>query len=109
MNNQRSSWGNVFQTFLLLFIALVLFVQLAISGYSFYRHETIRKQLTDYTTKVDALSASLMADYNKNVYHNSSVDSAVKQQVIGNDYIVGFLQLIVEQNNQLIQALADLH
>lgn len=103
------------QSIILILLIVLLSVQVIISGYGLYRDVQKDKMTSELLTAVNqyilsnsALSDKLLKDYEENVYNNPRVDSAVKQQVIANDYIVGYLKLIAEQNNQLLQLLAGM-
>lgn len=108
-----------FRNLVLTIIALVLMIQVGISGYGLYLNiqreadrqliiDELETQVSQQVINTSALSDQLLDDYNENVYHNSQVESAIQQQVVGNDYIVAYLKLIADQNIQLLVALAKL-
>lgn len=121
MNEQPASTKHdQTQNVVLIVVALLLLIQVVLTGYSLYRdfqrdkivteQDAKRAELlaavTQYTSANESLSTKLLSDYEQDVYNNPRVDSAVKQQVIANDYIVGYLRLIIQQNNQLLQIVA---
>lgn len=103
------------QAVLLVVLVVLVAVQVVLSSYGLYREmrrEQARAELmtsiSQFTLINSDISDKLLDDYNKNVYHNIDVDSVLKQQVVGNDYLIGYLKLIAKQNNQLLAAIGEM-
>lgn len=72
-----------------------------------HRNEVIRS-VTAYTTNLDALSATMLADYKKDVYNNANVNTTAKQQVLGTEYNFNAIMLLIKQNSRLMEVLAQM-
>ncbi len=72
-----------------------------------HRNEVIRS-VTAYTTNLDALSATMLADYKKDVYNNTNVNTTAKQQVLGTEYNFNAIMLLIKQNSRLMEVLAQM-
>lgn len=98
-------------------IIVLLFLQLAVSGFQLYRdfsaeaaanarQAQINKSVATYTANLDALTTQLLSDYKANVYNNKSVDTTSKQQVMGLEFNFNAIMLLVKQNSRLMELIA---
>jgi hypothetical protein len=96
------------------FIAVLLFLLVAVSSYQLYRdivadqrQALITRSVAAYTGNLDKLTTQMLSDYKMNVYNNTAVDSTSKQQVMGLEYNFNALMLLVKQNSRLIELIAQ--
>ncbi|MHC1785366.1 MAG: hypothetical protein AB9891_21900 [Anaerolineaceae bacterium] len=96
------------------FIAVLLFILVAISSFQLYRdivadqrQALITRSVAAYTGNLDKLTTQMLSDYKMNVYNNAAVDSTSKQQVMGLEYNFNALMLLVKQNSRLIELIAQ--
>jgi hypothetical protein len=102
---------------LLTVLAILLFLQLAVSGFQLYRdisteaqetarQEMINKSVATYSANLDALTTKMLDEYKTNVYNNTAVNTTAKQQVMGLEFNFNAMMLLVKQNNRLMQLIA---
>jgi hypothetical protein len=107
-----------YKLFLIILIALLV-IQLGVSAYSAITN-TIDRQQTQArlaaqeeakTQLLQALSdnfsatTDMLTSYEDDVYNNSQVDSAPKQQIMQNEHIFIALIRTINQNNLMIEAI----
>jgi hypothetical protein len=63
--------------------------------------------LSDIINSYKTAASSLVTSYEKDVYDSTEVDNIYKQIFKANEYQVLFSQLLAEQNNTIIQLLAN--
>jgi hypothetical protein len=93
-------------------MVILLLTQIGLSIYAIAQSTKIENERAKVLDEINQivqtnsdLSSKIIDGYNKDVYHNSDVDSAIKQQVVGNDYIISALTLLSTQNNDLLHIL----
>jgi hypothetical protein len=101
----------------LIVLAVLLFLQLAVSGFQLYRdistearenarQAVINQSVASYSANLDALTTQMLNDYKANVYNNTAVDTTAKQQVMGMEFNFNAMMLLVKQNSRLMQLIA---
>lgn len=102
---------------ILIVLAVLLFLQLAVSGFQLYRdissearenarQAVINQSVASYSANLDALTTQMLNDYKANVYNNAAVDTTAKQQVMGQEFNFNAMMLMVKQNSRLMQLIA---
>jgi flagellar basal body-associated protein FliL len=102
---------------ILIVLAVLLFLQLAVSGFQLYRdistearenarQAVINQSVASYSANLDALTTQMLNDYKANVYNNTAVDTTAKQQVMGMEFNFNAMMLLVKQNSRLMQLIA---
>jgi Ni,Fe-hydrogenase I cytochrome b subunit len=102
---------------ILIVLAVLLFLQLAVSGFQLYRdistearenarQAVINQSVASYSANLDALTTQMLNDYKANVYNNANVDTTAKQQVMGQEFNFNAMMLLVKQNTRLMQLIA---
>ncbi len=109
--NKRNWWLILLVVFMGLQVLLSVYSsamsQLHYQQEIMHRNEVIRS-VTAYTTNLDALSATMLADYKKDVYNNANVNTTAKQQVLGTEYNFNAIMLLIKQNSRLMEVLAQM-
>ena len=96
-------------------ILILLILQVAFSGYQFYRsvsNDIKRARLTEsvaqYTANLDELTTQMLNDFKGDVYNNPNVNSTAKQAVMASEYNFNSTLLLIKQNNRILELLTQI-
>ncbi len=104
---------------LLAALVILMALQVLLTGYQIVR-DTMQEQqaarqraslsaeVAQYADTLDGLTTQLLNDYKQEVYNNPSVDSAAKQQIMGNEYNFMATMLVIRQNTRMLEVLAKM-
>jgi len=101
-------------------LVVLLALQVLMSGYQIINDSIVERQkeethaqliaeVSDYADTVDELTSQLLTDYKTEVYNNPDVDTAAKQEVMGNEYNFMAIMLLIRQNTRLLEITAELN